>query len=128
MATDKSNESPFDLPDDAFDAAFSAEMRQHEVSSNVLRLRLKVLHKMMEEAAICAGVPDMKCAFSREVQDIVLELLTVIKEPDNSHTDIMLAAQVSILVAWRVTLAAVTAAARQLDPASKEGPDDPLYV
>lgn len=121
-------EVPESPSNDSFDKAFAREMRQQEVSANVFRIRLKVLHKLVNEAVMCAGVTDMRAVYSREVQDVLLELLDIVREPKAKQTDIMLAAQVAIMVAWRLTNAAETAAFRQFDPSSEEGPDDPLYL
>ena len=119
---------PYKVPDDDFDKVFAEEMRQHEISAGVLQLRLDVLHKIMDDALSVAGIQDKKLILTAEVCESLQALLGAVKEPDSKQTDILLASQVALMVAWRVTRAAMIAASRQYDPASHESPDDPLPI
>ncbi len=114
---------------DDIDRAVSEELHHQELQSKAFRLRLKILNKMMNEVILCAGVADMQMAYTAEVDYVLRELLFVAREDEDSPAmDVMLAAQIAILVAWRLTQAAALAADRKFDPASKESPDDPLYI
>ena len=109
------------------DVAIAAEIRAIGIQNRVLRARMSGLISEVEKSMVLAGVPDIRIAYSEDVDEVLKVLMRQAKS-DSGKTDLLRMAHLALAVAWRAAVSADRAASILLDPASKIDPDDIFYI
>ena len=116
-----------DLDNKAFDEAFKQEMRAQDLEHYRLSIGTKTLEALVYNVAMKTGACEHDVVHSDKV-NILIDVARDLCSRGGNKTDIAEAIRLLLAATWRFSAAAVKGVDRITNPASNEGPDDPLDV